>query len=123
MVVTGLAGLPPESRPGGANRGRSGREWCSVTIRNLARMLVRAIVRRFISKASRRDNAKCTGFCMCGFPHTLLAMTKSPPVDDVDLRHHQNQLLPLSLRHVGRVPSEKRRVSKLKGLAAKASVG
>jgi hypothetical protein len=41
----------------------------------------------------------------------------------VGRRPHQDQLLPLSPRRAERVPSEKRRVSKLKGLAAYASVG
>jgi hypothetical protein len=123
MIVTVLAGLPPESRPGGANRGHSGREWCSAAIRNLFGMLFRAIVRRFISKANRLDNTECPSFIACASFQTPFAMTKSPAVADVGFRHHQGQLLPLSLRHVERASLEKRRVSKLKGLAARASVG
>ena len=52
---------PPAGVPaGGSQPGHSGREWRSAVMRNLARMLFGAIVRRFISKESRRDNAKCT---------------------------------------------------------------
>jgi hypothetical protein len=44
---------PPAGVPaGGSQPGRSGRELCSATISNLAGMLFRAIVRRFIFKAN-----------------------------------------------------------------------
>jgi len=59
----------------------------------------------------------------CGRAHRVAHCVEHGGEVDVGPRDHQGQLLPLSLRHAERVSSEKRRVSKLKGLAAKASVG
>lgn len=123
MVVTVLAGLPLESRPGGANRVIQGESGAVLRWETEPGWCLEQLSEGLSPWRPGRTMLSGIAFCMCDSPHSPLAMREGTPVADVGLRHHQVQLPPLSLRHVERGSSEKRRVSKLKGLAAKASVG
>src|SRR6266571_8170525 len=122
----GSSQTPPTSRrslgQGGQPR-HSRRERCCAAVESLAAILFRAIVRRFSCKATATVRAwikRHRGLDpkIIDFParRTACNVESGLPLTCLALRHHQGQLPSLSRRRPERVSSEKRRVSKLKGL-------